>query len=461
MKKMIFLTNFILCAVLIATTLAFIHYSADLVRVLRIINGMLLVGFYFFAISAATEFIISKITKHIEKIDPECPQDCDVYDELSPILVKTQRRNAASENEIAKLKKRKKQFDTITRNMHEGLVILDLDYRILSCNKTALDILDGENSKRENDNAEEEIQNLTGKHVLVLCRDEKFRQGIKFTDDANKIETIIEIRGKTIRMFAGLIINKEKKTGIAILLMDISEQADREKLRREFSANVSHELKTPLAVISGYSEIMANGIAKPEDIKDFSGKIYAESQHLLNLINDIIQLSNLDENSDFSFEKVNLYEFTQNALKQISEKAAEREITCELTGNYISSQPAGKNTEINAIPRLLDVILQNLLVNAVKYNRDGGKITVKVEAGENTATLCVTDTGIGIPLSMQHRVFERFFRVDSARSQRQNGTGLGLSIVKHAVQIHKGTINLSSTEGKGTTITVEFPIPSS
>jgi len=446
MKRLIFLTNLILCAILIAASVFWINFSENIADILRIITGLLMLGFYFAVINKATDFIIERITRDIEKIDLQCPQECNVYDELSPVLVKMQKINAATEIKIANLKKRKKHFETITANMHEGLIILDLDYRILSCNKTAIDILSGESSKRE-ENYEEEIQNLTGKHILVLCRDEKFRKGLKFTDDAKKVESVIEIRGRTVQMFTGLITSKSQKTGIAVLLMDITEQADREKLRREFSANVSHELKTPLAVISGYSEIMANGIAKPEDVKDFSSKIYTESQHLLNLINDIIQLSNLDENSDFSFEKVDLYEFAQNALKQISERAEERGIACEIKGESI---------EINAIPRLLDVILQNLLVNAVKYNRDGGKIKVKIKLSEEKAILSVTDTGIGIPLSMQHRVFERFFRVDSARSQRQNGTGLGLSIVKHAVQIHKGTIKLSSIEGKWTKIVVEF-----
>ncbi|MDR0303559.1 MAG: GHKL domain-containing protein [Chitinispirillales bacterium] len=388
----------------------------------------------------AAKTLSKKIVGRINGIDMENPHDSVIFDELSPLMHKIKNRNDSFAVQLDNLKNRKTQFETITANMQDGLIILNENDRILFCNKKAINIL----SRRNN-----EDDNFVNRNILVLCRDEKFRSGMKFTPETTKQESLFEMHGGTIKMIASRITNNERKIGTAVLLMDITEQADREKLRREFSANVSHELKTPLTIISGYSEIMANGMAKPEDITDFAKKIHSESQRLLSLINDIIQLSNLDENSSFEFEKVDLYDFVKDAISKIKEKADDKKISYELNG---------KNVCINAVPRLLYEILQNLLDNAVKYNRENGKIFVEIKTKEDKVVLSVTDTGIGIPLSMQRRVFERFFRVDSSRTGRQSGTGLGLSIVKHAVDIHKGEINLSSVEEKWTKVVVKFPL---
>jgi two-component system phosphate regulon sensor histidine kinase PhoR len=256
--------------------------------------------------------------------------------------------------------------------------------------------------------------------------------------------------GRTIKMTANQIVRKQdEKIGTAVLLSDITEQANREKLRREFSANVSHELKTPLTVISGFAELMANGAVKASDIKTFSEKIHTESKHLLSLINDIIELSKLDENSNLTFEKVDLYDFAKESMERIKEKADEKNISLDLTG---------EEAKIEAVAYLLDEILFNILDNAVKYNRENGKIVVEIKQEKGSAVLLVSDTGIGIAKAEQSRVFERFYRIDSSRGGRQDGTGLGLSIVKNAVQINGGKISLSSVEGEWTRVSVKFPL---
>jgi len=404
-----------------------------------------------FVLSAAfmiSLFLAKKITKkiahQINKIDLENPLDCVIFGELSPLMRRIKRRNDDISDQFDNLRKRKSQFEVIAANMVEGLIILDVFDKILFCNKRAIRILDGENR---------EVVDVVNHNVLVLCRNENFRNGIKFPPQTTKLETLFEMYKRTIKMTANQIISGDKKIGVTILLIDITEQADREKLRREFSANVSHELKTPLTVISGYAEILAGGIVKGNEVADFSKKIHAESQYLLSLINDIIELSNLDENSNFEFEEADLYEFAQAAILRIKEKADKKNISIELklTGD-------GKETKIRAVPRLLDEILFNILDNATKYNRENGKILVEMKPRATSVILSITDTGIGIPRSQQNRVFERFYRVDSSRTGRQNGTGLGLSIVKNAVQIHGGKVSIASVEGEWTRISVKFPL---
>ena len=341
---------------------------------------------------------------------------------------------------IDKLLGRKNQFEIIAANMQEGILILDRECNILHCNNSAKYLLGSKNH-----------DNLVGQNVSILCGDSKFLNAVENVEE--NLDISLELNGKMIKIIANPFIISDVRMGLVVLLVDISEQADREKLRREFSANVSHELKTPLSVISGYSEIIANGLAKPDDIKLIAKKIYSEAQHLLSLINDIIQISNLDENSDFTFEKVNLLDFAETAISRIKQKAEEKNIQINLI-----SAIDGEKLEIRTIPRLLDEILFNILENAVKYNKENGRVDVSVSQIENTASVEILDTGIGIPNSQKNRVFERFYRVDSSRTGRQNGTGLGLSIVKHAVKILKGNIKLSSEEGEWTKVSIVFPV---
>jgi len=388
--------------------------------------------------------ITKKITRQINEIDLENPLNCVIFGELSPLMRRIKKKNNDVAHQFDKLRKRKSQFEVIAANMVEGLIILDVFDKILFCNKRAVRILDSENRA---------VDEVVNHNVLVLCRNENFRNGIKFPPQTTKLETSFEIYKRTIKMIANQITDGDKKIGATILLIDITEQADREKLRHEFSANVSHELKTPLTVISGYAEMLAGGIVKGNDVADFSKKIHAESQYLLSLINDIIELSNLDENIDFEFEEADLYEFAQSAVLRIKENADKKNISIELklTGD-------GKETKIKAVPRLLDEILFNILDNATKYNRKNGKILVEIKPRTKSVIISVTDTGLGIPRSQQSRVFERFYRADSSRTGRQNGTGLGLSIVKNAVQIHGGKVSIASVEGEWTRVSVKFPL---
>jgi two-component system phosphate regulon sensor histidine kinase PhoR len=355
-------------------------------------------------------------------------------------LTRINKRNEILAEKTEKLQKRKNQFEIIAANMQEGLLILDRENNILHCNKSAKLLLGSNNN-----------DNLYGQNVLFLCRNNNFRKAIKQADENQDIS--FEFNGKMIKIIANPFIISGIRMGTAVLLVDISEQADREKLRREFSANVSHELKTPLSVISGYSEIISNGLAKPEDIEEIGKKIYTEAQHLLTLINDIIQISNLDESGDFVFEKVNIFDFTENAILRLKPKAEEKNITIKLF-----SAIDNKNIEISAVPHLLDEILFNITENAIKYNKKNGKVEVSISKKDNFAVIEIFDTGRGIPGSRKHRVCERFYRVDSSRTGRKDGTGLGLSIVKHAVKIHNGNIKLTSSEGEWTKVTVSFPI---
>ena len=437
MKNIIFTAVTLLCIASVTITAVLIRYVAcgDSSRIIPF-TVLIVVSILIAALFAANA-AVKKIVEPINKIDLENPENCDIYEELSPLLKKISEQNFTVARQLKKIKKRKTQFEIIGANMQEGLLILDRDNRILYYNKSVTHILG------------EKTGDLLKKNILVLCRNEYFRRAIKQAKESDEqIVSQFEINNKTIEMIAHSVTTSKEKIGTTVLLMDVSEKTNREKLRREFSANVSHELKTPLSVISGYAEIISNGLAKKDDVSDFGTKIYSEAQYLLELINDIIELSNLDENRGFTFEKVNVYEFVQNVILRIEEKASEKNIKIKLSGG---------DCIISAVPRLLDEIFSNLLENAVKYNKENGSVFVVVEEKEKFAVLSITDTGIGIPKSQQSRIFERFYRVDASRAGRQ-GTGLGLSIVKHAVQVHKGKVSVSSVENKWTKFIVELPI---
>lgn len=402
--------------------------------------------FLIIAVVSIIVFFVAKIlteniVRPINRIDLENPEESVVYEELSPLVKRISEQNELVARQMNKLQKRKSQFEIITANMQEGLLILDKDNNVLHCNNSAKKLL---GNKIQDD--------LIGQNVLVMCRNNMFRTAINQAGDENKEEIFFELNGKTIKIIANTIMVAGVKKGIAVLLVDVSEQADREKLRREFSANVSHELKTPLSVISGYSELISTGFAKKEDIEEIGKKIHFEAQHLLTLINDIIQISNLDEHGELLFDKIKLYDYAESAVSRIKQKIATQNIKIELL-----AKDEDKNVEIMAVPRLLDEILFNILENAVKYNKENGKVEISISQDGCSAIVEVLDTGIGIPRALQSRIFERFYRVDSSRTGRQNGTGLGLSIVKHAVNILKGEIKLKSVEGEWTKFIVSFP----
>jgi two-component system phosphate regulon sensor histidine kinase PhoR len=402
-----------------------------------------IVAFFSIVIFWIAKILTRKIVNPINSIDLSAPEDSNTYEELAPFLKKIKEQNDIMSNQLAKLRKRKNQFEIIAANMQEGLLILDKDRNILHCNKSAKTIL-----------GSEIYDNVIGQNVVMVCRNDKFLNAINNAENGTKQDNnSFELNGKVIKIIANPIIISGVKMGLTILLVDISEQSDREKLRREFSANVSHELKTPLSVISGYSELISGGLVKSDDILDIGKKIYDESQHLLSLINDIIQISNLDESGTLQFEPVNLFDYTDTTFRKMLKKAEDNGITMKITAD-----DSGKDITILAIPRFLDEIISNLLENAIKYNRNGGSVSVSITKNNGVGVLEVSDTGIGIANSHKHRIFERFYRVDTSRSGRMNGTGLGLSIVKHSVKIHNAKIKLSSVEGEGTTFTVFFPL---
>jgi two-component system phosphate regulon sensor histidine kinase PhoR len=382
--------------------------------------------------------IASKITRLIVKpinaLNLEKPEDNDIYDELSPLLSRIKAQNDQLGSQIAELRKKQIEFQAITDNMREGLLLLDKEGHILSSNQTALKLLQVRPAPREN------------KNVLFLRRDEPFRLVLEKVLNGIPAECLLSAQSSRLRLMASPVMDGGNTQGAVLLLLDVTEQEERERLRREFSANVSHELKTPLTVISGYAEILSQGLAKPDDAPDFGAKIYAESRRLLNLINDIMQLSHLDEGI-LERENVNLYSLVSGVVERAAPIARSKNIQISLEG---------ENAVISGVPQVLQEMAFNLLENSIKYNNTGGKVAVSITQDEKTIRLCVADNGFGIPLAEQERVFERFYRVDKSRNTENGGTGLGLSIVKHGAQLHDAGIDLESNGISGCKITLIF-----
>jgi two-component system phosphate regulon sensor histidine kinase PhoR len=359
-----------------------------------------------------------------------------VYDELTPLLFRVKRQNEAISAQLTEMRKWQIEFTAIADNMREGLLVLDQDARILSCNKSARDLLGVQPEHIEKQN------------VLAVRRDEPFRTAVKKALGGTAAEAAFSSGKRYLQMFANPMMDNGAVQGLVLVILDVTEREDRDKLRREFTANVSHELKTPLMAISGYAEIMAGGVAKPEDMPRFAWSIYQEAQRLITLVGDIMTLSRLDEkNESPAEERVDIFSLAQNVLERISGATAARSISVSLNG---------AEAEISGIRQVLDEMIFNLVDNAVKYNTEGGKIHVSVEKLGQEVVLSVSDTGIGIPADEQDRIFERFYRVDKSRSRTVEGTGLGLSIVKHGAALHKAKIEVQSDGKTGTRFTLRF-----
>ncbi|MDR1363539.1 MAG: two-component sensor histidine kinase, partial [Spirochaetaceae bacterium] len=396
--------------------------TASALDMLPLTMVIVLVIFICAVISASK--ITRMIVKPINSINLEIPEENDIYDELSPLLSRIKAQRDQLEKQIAKLRKRQLEFEAITNNMREGLVLLDKEGRVLLSSQSALKLLRINSAIPENQNA------------LYLRRDEPFRLALEKVLSGEHIECLLSVESARLLLMASPVMDGGKMQGAALLLLDVTEQEERERLRREFSANVSHELKTPLTVISGYAEILSQSMANPEDAPGFGGKIYAESQRLLNLINDVMQLSRLDEGAvNLEREPVNLYTLVSGVVERAAPIARSRNIRLSLTG---------EDAIINGIPQILHEMAFNLVDNGIKYNNDGGEVRVSITSNEKTVCLCVADNGAGIPLVEQERVFERFYRVDKSRNTGTGGTGLGLSIVKHGAQLHDANIELES-----------------
>ena len=376
-----------------------------------------------------------RIVDPLNSLDLEHPLDNDAYEELSPLLKRIHRQHVEIQTQLRELREKTDEFTQITGSMREGLILLDEHGSILSINATAQTLFGAD-------------AQCVGRDFLTVERSHEISAAIQAAAGDGHSEVRTERAGRVYQFDISRITSDGKLLGTVILAFDITEQEFAERNRREFTANVSHELKTPLQGIIGSAELIENGMVRPDDLPRFVGHIHAEAARLVTLIDDIIRLSQLDEGDAMPTEPVDLLAVSQEAAENLHDAAAARDVTVSVTG-----QPS----VIPGVRRLLYEIVYNLCDTAIKYNRGGGRVDVTVAADAGGSSITVADTGIGIAPEHQSRVFERFYRVDKSHSKASGGTGLGLSIVKHAVQYHHGCIKLESTPSTGTTIRVVFP----
>ena len=380
--------------------------------------------------------VAKHIVEPINDLDLDDPMENTVYDELSPLLRKIAHQNSTIEEQLKEARQKQEEFRIITDNMSEGFIVIDNQMKILTYNAAALKLFGAEQKTPEN--------------ILALSRSKPFRDAIYKSLDGEHSQAEMTTDERVYSIISNPVYDTEQEViGAVIVVIDITEISRREQLRREFTSNVSHELKTPLTSISGFAEIMKSGGTDEATVVDFSRSIYDEAQRLISLVSDIIKLSELDDGTiEYEPETVDLYTLSLEIASRLSPQAQEKKI--HFTVN-------GEKAEITGVKKILDEIIFNLCDNAVKYNRSGGDVKVSVKNSADTVTVTVSDTGIGIPTVQQDRVFERFYRVDKARSKSIGGTGLGLSIVKHGVMYHNAQISLESKENEGTTVVINFP----
>ncbi len=378
-----------------------------------------------------------RLTKPLNEIDLEHPQVNQApYEELKPLLRRLHHQNRQIREQIQQLQAQKRQFTAITDNMREGFLVLDADGLVLSYNSSATRLLQPEKP-------------LDGHNIRDLTDEPDFLESLHGAQEGEHVESLVPLHGRICQLFANPVYQESTLTGIVLVLLDVTEQQEREGLRREFSANVSHELKTPLTSIAGIAEIMKSGMIAPADVPHFAGKIYDESQRLIQLVRDIIRISQLDENNIHDTPvPVELKKCAARNLSLLESAADAADVTLLLEG---------EEAVIQAVPAILDEMVYNLCENAVKYNKSGGSVTVTVHSDAAHVTLEVADTGIGIAPEHHSRVFERFYRVDKSHSKEIGGTGLGLSIVKHGAAFHHAQVELESALDKGTTVRIIFP----
>ena len=377
-----------------------------------------------------------RITEPLNRLDLEHPLENDTYEELAPLLRRMEHQRRQIDRQMDELRRRSEEFEQITGSMSEGLVLLDEAGVILSINPAARRLLDA-------------AENCVGQDLLTVDRDVALSDALRQAAEQGHSEFRGQRNGREYQFDVTRIQSEGRTAGTVLLVFDVTERAFAERNRREFTANVSHELKTPLQGIIGSAELLENGLVKQEDVSRFIGHIRSEAQRLVTLIGDIIRLSQLDEGEPMPAEPVELLALAREAAESLQSAAAARNVTITVEGEPV---------ELTGVRRLLYEIVFNLCDNAIKYNTDGGRVQVTVTKENETAAVTVRDTGIGIPPDQQDRVFERFYRVDKSHSKASGGTGLGLSIVKHAVQYHHGAIHLQSEVGKGTEIRVTFPV---
>ena len=383
--------------------------------------------------------LAKRLSKHIveplNELDLEHPLDNDSYEELAPLLGRISRQREQIDRQLRELQRKTDEFSQITRSMQEGLVLLDNHWTVLSINPAAQRLFGAD-------------AGCVGEDFLTVERSHEMSAAIEAAMQNGHSEFRLRKNGRIYQLDLTRIDSGGEVAGAVLLTFDITERENAEQNRREFTANVSHELKTPLQGIIGSAELLENGMVRPEDTARFIGHIRSEAQRLVTLIDDIIRLSQLDEGDEMPTETVDLREIAQEAAEDLRGAAEKKHVSLSLEGEA---------APVTGVRRLLYEIVYNLCDNAVKYNVDGGGVSIRVEQDGQTASVTVADTGTGIAPEHQGRIFERFYRVDKSHSKASGGTGLGLSIVKHAVQYHHGSIELQSAPGKGTTVRVFFP----
>ena len=380
--------------------------------------------------------ISKRIVEPMNSIDLDRPLENDTYEELSPLLNRINQQHKEIEMQMRYLKQRTDEFTQITESMKEGLILLDNNGNVLSINEAAQNILETDSD-------------CIGQSFLSIERSRNINNAIQSAFEEGHSEIYAQYGSREYQVDISRIESGGETVGAVLLAFDITEQQNAQRNRREFTANVSHELKTPLQGIIGSAELIENGMVKPEDMPRFIGHIRKEASRLVTLIEDIIRLSQLDEGRQMPSEQVDLFELADE-VKSVLEGACEaKNINMKLMGEHVC---------IDGVKRLLYEIIYNLCDNAVKYNNEGGIADIDISSDEKNAYITVRDSGIGIPQDQQERVFERFYRVDKSHSKESGGTGLGLSIVKHAVSYHNGTVSMKSEPGNGTEIRVALPL---
>ena len=412
------------------------QYSV-LALVYQLIVPVLWILLLMIVLSGVFAFRLSKkVVEPVNNLDLEHPEENEIYEEVAPLLSRMYKQNEEIKNQIDTARRQQEEFSIITENMQEGLVVIDRYTMILSGNSSVWKLFHVNGPKN-------------GESVYVLNRSEEFQSIIDKALDGKHNEAVLKVDGSDIHVIANPVMREEQVEGAVLLLVNITEKLEREKLRREFSANVSHELKTPLTSISGFAEIIQDGYVKEEDVRAFAGRIYKEAQRLITLVEDVLRISQLDEGEvPYEWTETDLYQTAKNVFGTLSEAAKKQDVHLYIEGDRV---------QLHTVPNILEEVLFNLCDNAIKYNKPGGSVCICLTENEESVCISVKDNGVGIPKEDQSRVFERFYRVDKSHSKEIGGTGLGLSIVKHGVSFLGGEVELESTPGQGTEITISFP----
>ena len=408
--------------------------NSMLPTMLLILFTITLISLFFSRYAAKT------IVQPINALDMSNPLGNVTYDELAPLLTSMERQRREIVSRMSALSEKQREFTAVAENMREGLILLDTNDRMIAINGSAARTFGTD------------VEHVLGAHILMLNRSVALQQALEQAKKEGSGSATLNKGANTYQILANTVLDNDQPAGTVLLVLDVSDRAAAEQMRKEFSANVSHELKTPLTSILGYAEIMRDGVAKPEDTKRFAAKIHDEAESLMTLIDDIIRLSQLDEKTSLpEMQVVDLKPICEDICRRLDPLAQKAGVS--LVANLESARVRG-------IPKMLEEIVQNLVDNAIKYNTTNGSVGVSLRSSNRLVTLSVSDTGIGIPEEHLSRVFERFYRVDRSRNKQIGGTGLGLSIVKHAAETLGATVQLESKLGIGTTVTITFPAAS-